>query len=317
MRLAALELIGCPRCNNPLHLLNVSVEHAEHIMTGTLKCDQCSNTYPIIQGVPRLLLNNSDPNTATGQAYADYFSTVAPSGTNASEPLYGNTLEQELEDFRSKTCINDWNQLKGLVFLDAGCGLARIENKLSQYCKSVVAFDVTPAVEMACAKWKNLPNVHVIQGDLTSIPLLSDRFDMVWCDGALPYVSNFGQALTELLRVCSPNGFLYSWCYGLFVPPTERWGRFFHSTRLPVKTRLRLIRIVCWCYLAGTSILSRKSSMDRVEEATETALDFSLSGQVNHISQKEIQSQLERLGYPCRLAEQKNVVSFQVGQIPS
>ena len=215
MRIEALKLIACPVCKQPLGLKNATEETEGHVMSGELHCHDCAHTYPIIGGVPRLLPPDIAPqDIATGEAYSKYYAKVTPGGVTGDDKLYGKTVDEEIDDFCAKTGLDDLHQLEGKVFLDAGCGLARIEGALSKHCQDILAFDVSPSVEQAFQAWRNLPNVHIVQGDLTSAPILPERFDFVWCDGALPYVSDVEMAVRGLLAARSPTGFLYSWCYG-------------------------------------------------------------------------------------------------------
>jgi SAM-dependent methyltransferase len=254
--------------------------------------------YPVLQGVPRLLPNttNSSSDLATGEAYLDYFSEIIPDGTLGNGKLYGKTLLEELQDFHTKTGIKDLESLQGKTFLDAGCGLARIEGLLAEHCKLVVAFDITPSVYQAFWAWKELHNVHIVQGNLTTIPVLPEHFDLVWCDGALPYVSDLSAAVKELLYSYSRNGALYSWCYGPSISVAERVGRFFYAAGLPIKVRFLLIRIVAWFLVMGGTIIKRKNLLKDARRFAEAALDYSLADQVNHVSETQIKSLLVDFG---------------------
>lgn len=318
MRRDALNYIACPNCKNPLIIKDINLEHGTHIISGALNCTYCPDIYSITRGVPRLLSSHvRSQDLGTGQAYSSYFSEIVPEGTLSKGSLYGKTIQEELDDFCLKVGVEDLNSLNGLILLDAGCGMARIEGDLANYCRDVIAFDITPAVDQAFEAWRDISNIHIIQGDLTAIPVLPERFDLVWCDGALPYVSDFSTALTELLRSRTPKGFLYSWVYGPDIPVIERVGRLLHITRLPIKARFFMAQIINLFLLLIGSIIKRKYLLNKLRHYSEGALDFSLAEKVNHVSPTRIRLLLQQnCGIDKVVITTFNrVVKFSVGSL--
>ena len=49
-----MEILACPVCRGPLEL-QVVTEEAEEVISGSLTCSQCSETYPIDDAIPNLL----------------------------------------------------------------------------------------------------------------------------------------------------------------------------------------------------------------------------------------------------------------------
>lgn len=54
MKRDLMEILACPVCKGPLEL-TVEEESAEEIVTGSLVCDACKETYPITETIPNLL----------------------------------------------------------------------------------------------------------------------------------------------------------------------------------------------------------------------------------------------------------------------
>ena len=52
-----MEIIACPMCKGELEL-RVETEDGEEVITGSLICNQCDETYPIEDGIPNLLPPN-------------------------------------------------------------------------------------------------------------------------------------------------------------------------------------------------------------------------------------------------------------------
>ena len=49
-----MEILACPMCKGPL-TLTVGEEDEKEIITGSLHCAQCNETYPIEDTIPNLL----------------------------------------------------------------------------------------------------------------------------------------------------------------------------------------------------------------------------------------------------------------------
>ncbi|MBM04615.1 MAG: hypothetical protein CL766_07535 [Chloroflexi bacterium] len=52
-----MDILVCPKCKNDL-ILNVRKEDKEEIIEGELKCNNCSEIYPINDGIPNLLTSD-------------------------------------------------------------------------------------------------------------------------------------------------------------------------------------------------------------------------------------------------------------------
>ena len=52
-----MEIIACPMCKGELEL-RVETEEGEEVITGSLICHQCDETYPIEDAIPNLLPPN-------------------------------------------------------------------------------------------------------------------------------------------------------------------------------------------------------------------------------------------------------------------
>ena len=54
MRKDLMEILACPVCKGELSL-SVTTEEDEEVMTGSLHCAKCDETYPIEDSIPNLL----------------------------------------------------------------------------------------------------------------------------------------------------------------------------------------------------------------------------------------------------------------------
>ena len=54
MRKEIMDILACPQCKGRLNL-TVEEERDQRIITGTLECHYCPETYPIHNAIPNLL----------------------------------------------------------------------------------------------------------------------------------------------------------------------------------------------------------------------------------------------------------------------
>jgi uncharacterized protein YbaR (Trm112 family) len=54
MRKDMMDILACPVCKGPL-TLTVTKEEGDEVVTGSLHCAQCNETYPIEDTIPNLL----------------------------------------------------------------------------------------------------------------------------------------------------------------------------------------------------------------------------------------------------------------------
>tara|TARA_Y100000590_G_scaffold244786_1_gene275126 strand:+ start:8831 stop:9013 length:183 start_codon:yes stop_codon:yes gene_type:complete len=54
MKKSIMDILVCPICKNDLSL-NIEKENNDEIIEGKLTCNNCSESFPIIDGIPNLL----------------------------------------------------------------------------------------------------------------------------------------------------------------------------------------------------------------------------------------------------------------------
>jgi SAM-dependent methyltransferase len=200
------ELV-CPACGRSLLPADTS--------PNALVCFACSETFPIVNGIPRVLRK-------TGSALSDSSNGIAArdesleSKTAASfgfEWTHFSEMYPEWEnnflDYMSPLTSESF---RGKTVLDAGCGIGRHAYYAARYGGEVWAVDISDAVEVA-AKNNRGTGVRVIQADLNYLPFREGSFDLVYSMGVLHHLPDPAGALRYLLRFVKPGGefrmFLY------------------------------------------------------------------------------------------------------------
>ncbi len=211
-----LETLRCPSCRSSLSLC----------ADDSLTCARCEISYPIIDGIPRLLL------PAMRDALRGDVSATGTDGTQVETAL---SFGYEWQSFPEM--YKEWERqfleymkphaadfFPGKKILDAGCGNGRFSYYAAKYGAEVWAIDLGPAVEVA-RKNTESRNVHVVQADLHDPPFALESFDFIYSIGVLHHLPDPEAAFQKLLRFLKPGGVVQIYLY---------WK----PERRPVKTAL-------------------------------------------------------------------------------
>jgi SAM-dependent methyltransferase len=142
-----------------------------------------------------------------------------------SEERFQENLDVPLESF------------KGKLVLDAGCGMGRFAEVVAKYGATVVAVDLSYAVDAAATNLSRWEHAHVLQADLRRLPLRQGVFDFVYSLGVLHHTPDPRATFNNLLPFIKPGGrisiTLYSRYNTVYVISTTLWRWL--TRRLPGK----------------------------------------------------------------------------------
>jgi SAM-dependent methyltransferase len=194
MKPILVSCLRCPKCAAELWLADPSMEGAE-IESGALDCAGCASRFPIIGGIPRFV---------RAESYAESFGFQwnrfrqtqldSHSGRDISRERFLSATGWEPE----------W--LAGKTVLDAGCGAGRFTEIALSLGATVFAVDFSRAVEACQANFPSHPNLHVIQGNIYSLPFPDGCFDAIYCLGVLQHTPDPRRAFLALPRHLKPGG---------------------------------------------------------------------------------------------------------------
>lgn len=197
--------LRCPGCGGTLG--------AES--NGALACAACELSFPIENGIPRLLL------PAIRAAFQENESTSAFDAKQAKTALsFGyewNRFHEMYAEWEKQ--FLDYMQphgpefFKGKKVLDAGCGSGRFAYYAGKYAREVWAIDLGPAVETARKNTAALENVHVVQADIYNPPFPLESFDFIYSLGVLHHLPEPETAFQNLLRYLKPGGEIQIYLY--------------------------------------------------------------------------------------------------------
>lgn len=199
MRRELLGLLACPVCRCEFDLRESITEEGE-VLEGRLICSGCNKEFPVADGIPKLLTDLEEKSTAERFGYEW-----------RSFPRISPAYERQFLDWISPI---DKDFFRGKIVLDAGCGKGRHLYLASRFeAKMIVGIDVSEAVGVARANTRDLPNVHLIQGDICRPPL-KRAFDYIYSIGVLHHLSRPEEGFKALRGLLKKGGTISIWVYG-------------------------------------------------------------------------------------------------------
>lgn len=208
MKPELLPCLRCPQSGQPLTLeLKTTVPGAGgEVESNWLVSEDGCHRYPIRGGIPRFVPESN---------YADNFGMQWNHFAKTQLDSYsGHPISSER--FWSAT---GWQpeDLRGQWVLDVGCGSGRFAEVALNAGAIVVALDYSSAVDACNANLKQHPNLHIIQGDVYSLPFVPGTFSYVYSLGVLQHTPDVASAFAALPPMLEVGGALCADFY---------WSRF-------------------------------------------------------------------------------------------
>jgi ubiquinone/menaquinone biosynthesis C-methylase UbiE len=205
----------------PFEIQASSVDGQE-ILEGTLTC-RSGHSYPILRGVPRLL--RPDLLTSAVQQIQESFGhkwlRIPNFGYDeTSRRMYVNWY-LERYGFGNLDGLRNFLADKRTI-LDAGTGLGRDARLYGENAPGqVFALDISDSIDQAFRHAGHLPNVHLLQADLTALPFRESFFDYIACDQVIHHTPNTEASFRYLTRYLSPGSQIAFYVYKIKTPIRE------------------------------------------------------------------------------------------------
>ena len=238
--------------------------YLNEIIEGILFCNTCQGCYPVVDGIPRFYpgwhkdfphfvkkhrkaLSNqiSNEELAEGLEHFERLHKATKESFGFQWLKYEVTeREEDFEDFFSKTDVRP-EFLKRKLILDAGCGMGRFLMVSARADNEVIGIDLSASVDRAYRLVKNLPFVHVVQGDLMRPPFKVEIFDFIYSIGVLHHTPSTNEAFQSVSELAKKGGRISIWVYQAWVSPElkAKYKRLFARTQELVFDGLRVITI--------------------------------------------------------------------------
>ncbi|MGH3118873.1 MAG: methyltransferase domain-containing protein [Gaiellales bacterium] len=216
-----LPLLRCPACAFPLTHRRVGAADAGGILGH--EAGTCSERYPVIGGIPRLLVGPGRAEIV--RAHRNWFAmnpetsglAATWEGGAPNDPVIAG-FDDEWQRF-GVVGTSDQSDLFSRYFdllpperfaasetvLDAGCGAGRWAFEVSRRGPRVIAVDLGRSIEVARG---NTPSdrVSCIQADITTLPLASGSVDWAYSLGVLHHTNEPTLGLEKIIGVVRAGG---------------------------------------------------------------------------------------------------------------
>jgi len=206
-----LNFIVCSVCESPLI-------YKEDVLV----CEKCGKTIKIEDGIPVFSEDDFDPETSEKFGF--------------SWSKFPDIYKKEKEDFLNWIYPVKENFFKEKIVLDAGCGNGLHAKMSSEFgAKVVFGIDLSKAVKEAKRNVADRKNVHILQGNIYSLPFLPETFDYVYSIGVIQHLPYREKAIKELYKRVKKGGALSLWVYGyegtfwvrVLIEPIRKFLRIF------------------------------------------------------------------------------------------
>ena len=302
-----LLFLVCPVTHSPLRLYKIDVKtkpfsngDKEIISNGILYADS-DWFYPIIDGVPRLLIESF-------LDYKEFLEKHLPDYDDKRDNLL-NKYRLLIDDVvrknkRTKKSFElEWSlfnyqadktwELKGedlldrflretsetiaslqnkLIF-DAGCGNGQLNQYIARTGATVIGVDLSKSVERANANNKE-ENAFFLQADVQYPPLQPGKFDIVHSSGVLICTNDSELTFSKIEPCVKKGGKLSVWLYhprSNFIHNTFNFVRRFTS-KLPIKFQYYLY--LCTLFPASYIIKRMKGNKQNAREMMIAIMDW-------------------------------------------
>ncbi len=212
MKRELVDHLACPQCAGTLGLSGVD-RKGDEIETGLLVC-QKAHVYKIIKGVPRMVVEDGDEaQKATADSFSRKWEAVPDYGYTAGTMKLHRKWYLDRYGWKTEARLRKYLKACNRV-LDAGMGVGRDVAWYAGLADTpVFGVDLGTSVDSAYRHVGKLPNVHIIQADITRLPFRADYFDFVVSDFVLHHTPNAEGSLARLLEHVKPAGEIAGYVY--------------------------------------------------------------------------------------------------------
>lgn len=239
----------------------------DEILEGKLTCGACGATYPIVNGVPRVL--PADLRVALSEHYPEFFATNRTRLETVG--LTGEGFETEGMLHVMRAFGYEWNEFDdyshenfeewvdvdvsffdGKFGLDAGCGAGRHSVRAHGYGARMIAMDLSPAVDAAQAKARMIEGIDVVQGDIFNPPFAAGTFDFIYSIGVIHHTPDPPRAFASLVPYLRQGGSIITMVYASGRP--KALGVLAAIRKVSTRLPLPLTKALSWLAAAVDTV---------------------------------------------------------------
>lgn len=203
----------CPNDNTVLNEADIA-----------LTCPSCGEVFPIVAGIPRFTLSQTDAGQAqVSNAFAYKWNRGAWGFRDSQREVMQRFF---LERFGFETPEALVSFFRGKTVLHAGIGSGQSEQHYLEHCSNVFGADISESVDACRRNWDSVypdlaNKLHLVQADIMRLPYPEASFDIVFSDGVLHHTPNTFKALESIVCKVKPGGAVVFYIYKKKAPIRE------------------------------------------------------------------------------------------------
>lgn len=180
-----LEILRCPLCSEA-GLLDIYAQKEVNLPVQAgcdrwLKCRKCENVYPIIQGIPDMLVRNSNDRYVETEIIQWDKQAAVYDDKRKYDAIYLAGVDSAVEALAPKA---------GDFVLDAACGSGLTIRKYHHPNIRIIAFDISLESLFFLQNTLGSNSIDFVRGDLNALPFCENIFDKVLCANAIQHIPN-------------------------------------------------------------------------------------------------------------------------------
>ena len=345
MRERLMDFLCCPISGSSKLELHVFEREDDHILEGVLHAKDAGRFYPIVDGVPRMLppelyfnptfetrhrkklraLGWEPPvESVEGDEFRELKQeTSAVYGFEWTRwdrhgwVPRGTPLPEEVDRFFQKSLLRP-EEIRGHVVVDAGCGNGRYAYTAAQHAGEVIGLDLSAAVESSFKNLRDLPNAHVVQGDIMRPPIKRDAIDHVYSIGVLMITGDTLRATRSLAELLKPGGTITVHVYAPGNPLwqfNDAWVRKL-TTQLSIPANVKLAKKMASAaqWLGRRGWLGYVSLALRMWPEDVVNFDWYATPLQTYHTHKEMRGWFQEMGWPV-VADQSGRMKIEGGAL--
>lgn len=109
------------------------------------------------------------------------------------------------------------------VILDAGCGLGHKAAWMAELAPhaTVIGMDYSESAYIACERYRDIPNLYFVRGDISATRMRSESCDYVSCDQVIHHTEDPRATFAHLSDLLTPTGEFACYVYAKKALPRE------------------------------------------------------------------------------------------------
>lgn len=223
-----LRILACPNCYGDLKREK-----------NRLVCQKCGQVYKTKRGIPILISGKVGDDVELSK---DRWEKLHREQALGSRNRKSDKTIQSYKKFLSKY----EKDFKNGVFLDLGCGIARVSSLLAEEGVSILGIDISfEAVWKSSLLFKQEGfSGFFLQGNLLHLPILDNSIQFIYSCMSLEYLRDTQQAISETYRILKPLGKIVA-----IVPVISLTTLTYHQLRGDIPNLPVIRDIMEWLHL--------------------------------------------------------------------